>query len=240
MVISFKSIFQFSVRIASDFISLFFPRHCLACLGSLVKGEEMICTRCITELPRTNYHCQITNPVEERLAGRLPVKYAWAFLKFRKGGIVQHLLHQMKYNNHPEVGVMLGRIFGNDLKNAGFSSCFDVIIPVPLHEARRRKRGYNQSAKLAEGLSYSMNIRWDESISIRTMKTRTQTKKSKMERWENVKDVFTVAPNQMITGKRILLVDDIITTGATLEACGQHLISHGCSELSVACIAEAQ
>ncbi len=200
----------------------------------------MICTRCITELPRTNYHRQITNPVEEKLAGRLPIKYAWAFLKFRKGGIVQHLLHQMKYNNHPEVGVVLGRIFGHDLKNAGLSTGFDVIIPVPLHEVRRRKRGYNQSAKLAEGLSHSMNIPWDESISIRTMKTRTQTKKSKMERWENVKDVFTVSTNQIITGKRILLVDDIITTGATLEACGQHLITHGCSELSVACIAEAQ
>ena len=228
------------MSIASDFVSLFFPRHCLACFGALVKGEEVICTRCIAELPKTNYHTGDVNPVEEKLAGRLPVKHAWAFLKFRKGGIVQHLLHQMKYNNHPEIGVMLGRIFGHELDQAGLSHGFDVIIPVPLHEARKRKRGFNQSAKLAEGLSYSMGTPWDESISVRKTKTATQTKKSKMERWENVKDVFTVTENQSIAGKRILLVDDIITTGATLEACGQHLITRGCSELSVACIAEAQ
>ncbi len=228
------------MSIAADFVSLFFPRHCLACFEPLVKGEEVICTRCIAELPRTNYHLLLNNPVGERLAGRLPVKHAWAFLKFRKGGIVQRLMHQMKYNNHPEVGVALGRIFGRQLKEAGFSSDFDLIVPVPLHRVRIRKRGYNQSAKLAEGLSYSLNTPWDESISVRTVKTTTQTRKSKMERWENVRDVFSVSQDQSITGKRILLVDDIITTGATLEACGQRLIDNGCSELSVACIAEAQ
>ena len=174
------------------------------------------------------------------MSGRLPLVHGWAFLKFRKGGIVQHLMHQMKYNNHPEVGVMLGRIFGHDLQKEGMSSSFDVIVPVPLHHSRKRKRGYNQSAKLAEGLSHSMGIPWDESISIRKMKTATQTRKSKIERWENVKDVFAVSPQQQIAGKRILLVDDIITTGATLESCGQHLIAHGCAELSIACLAEAQ
>ena len=209
-------------------------------MGALAKGEEIICTHCIAELPKNQYQNQPTNPVEEKLAGRLPVKYGWAFLKFRKGGIVQHLLHQMKYNNHPEVGVMLGRIFGHDIQKAGLSAGFDVIIPVPLHALRKRKRGYNQSAKLAEGLSYSMSIPWDESISVRKMKSATQTRKSKIERWENVRDVFAVSASKSIAGKRILLVDDIITTGATLEACGQHLISHGCSELSVAVIAEAQ
>jgi ComF family protein len=178
--------------------------------------------------------------VEEKLAGRLPVWHAWAFLKFRKGGIVQHLLHQMKYNNHPEVAVALGKIFGLELSKAGLGMEFDVIVPVPLHESRQRRRGYNQSAKLAEGLSYSMEIPWDESISIRKLKSDTQTKKSKIERWENVKEVFTVTEGDRISGKRILLVDDIITTGATVEACGQHLIAWGCRDLSVACLAEAQ
>jgi ComF family protein len=228
------------VTIAADFASLFFPRYCLACLGPLVKGEEIICTRCIAELPKTHYHNQPTNPIEVRLAGLLPLAHAWAFLKFRKEGIVQQLLHQLKYNNHPEVGVALGKIYGYELKKADLATAFDVIVPVPLHVSRKRKRGYNQSAKFAEGLSYAMEIPWDESISIRKMKTTTQTKKSKMERWENVKDVFTVAENQSVSGRRVLLVDDIITTGATLEACGQHLIAHGCAELSVACIAEAQ
>ncbi len=228
------------MTIAADFVSLLFPRYCLACLGPLVKGEEIICTRCIAELPKTNYHTQPTNPIEQRLAGRLPVAHAWAFLKFRKEGIVQQLLHQLKYNNHPEVGVALGKIYGYELKKAGLVTGVDIIVPVPLHASRKRKRGYNQSSKFAEGLSYAMETPWDESISIRTMKTATQTRKSKMERWENVKDVFTVSENQVLAGKRVMLVDDIITTGATLEACGQHLINHGCAELSVACIAEAQ
>jgi ComF family protein len=228
------------MSLAADFVSLFFPRYCRACFGSLVKGEEIFCTRCIAEFPKTNYHLQAANPVEARLAGRLPVKHAWAFLKFRKGGIVQHLLHQLKYKNHPEVGVALGKIFGHELRKAGLASDFDIIIPVPLHELRKRKRGYNQSAKLAEGLSFAMETPWDETVSIRKMKTNTQTKKTKMERWENVRNVLSLSENKSLAGKRILLVDDIITTGSTLEACGQHLISAGCQELSVACIAEAQ
>jgi ComF family protein len=222
-----------------DFVSLFFPRYCLACLGALVKGEEIICTFCISELPKTNYHLLPTNPIEVRLARRLPFHHAWAFLKFRKEGIVQQLLHQLKYNNHPEVGVSLGRIFGYELREAGFAGEFDMIVPVPLHESRKRKRGYNQSAKFAEGLSHSLGVPWNETIAIRKVKTLTQTRKSKIERWENVKDVFS-ASSTLIRAKRILLVDDIITTGATVEACGKNLVENGCRALSVACIAESQ
>jgi len=222
-----------------DFASLFFPRYCLACSGPLVKGEDIICTLCIADFPKTNYHVMPTNPIEDRLAGRLPILHAWAFLKFRKHGIVQKLLHQLKYNNHPEIGVSLGKIFGYELKKAGFGTEFDLIVPVPLHESRKRKRGYNQSSKFAEGLSYAMGISWSETVSIRKSKTPTQTQKSKIERWENVKNVFSVSPD-LIFGKKVLLVDDVITTGATLEACGKHIVDNGCIELSVACIAEAQ
>jgi ComF family protein len=221
-----------------DFISLFFPRYCLACSGSLVKGEEIICTLCIADFPKANYHLMAGNSLEEKLVGRLPIKHALAFLKFRKDGIVQQLLHQLKYNNHPEVGFSLGKIYGYELKNSGFGAEFDLIVPVPLHESRRRKRGYNQSSKFAEGLSVSLDVPWSETVSVRKTKTQTQTRKSKIERWENVKDVFSGSTS--LNGKKVLLVDDVITTGATIEACGRHIVEHGCKELSVACIAEAQ
>ena len=226
--------------ILEDFISLFFPNYCLGCMGSLIKGEDILCTACLSDLPKTNYHQAIDNPVKNKFSGRLLVKHGLAFLKFRKSGMVQHLLHQLKYNDHPEIGVRLGQTFGLELLNSGFQEEFDLIIPVPLHAARKRQRGYNQSAQFAAGLSEALQIPWDESISIRTQSTATQTRKSKSERWENVKDVFTLGDYRLISEKKILLVDDVITTGATLEACGQHIIASGCQELSVACIAEAQ
>ena len=228
------------LSIISDFISLFFPRCCLGCAEALVKGEDILCTHCLAELPKTNYHLQATNPIEDRLFGRIKLKHAWAFLKFRKSGIVQHLLHQLKYNNHPEVGVRIGMLFGRELRKQGLENEFDLIVPVPLHNSRKRKRGYNQSAKFAEGLSNSLGIPWDESISVRKKRTSTQTRKSKLDRWENVKDVFGVDVAEKVFNKRILLVDDVITTGATLEACGIHLLKNNCSELSIACMAEAQ
>lgn len=226
--------------IAKDFIGLFFPTYCFGCNRSLVKGEDTLCTICLIDLPKTNYHLLVDNPIKNRLAGRLSVEHALAYLKFRKSGVVQHLLHQLKYNNHPEIGVKLGSTYGNELVQAGFQKEFDIIIPIPLHPTRLRKRGYNQSAKFAEGLSHSLRIPWAESISIRKITTSTQTKKSKQERWENVEEAFGVQSTEKIVDQRILLVDDVVTTGATLEACGQHLIKNQCRSLSVACIAEAQ
>ena len=228
------------IEIGKDFISLFFPNYCYGCNQSLMKGEDTLCTGCLIELPKTNYHSVDENPIKNRLTGRLPIKHVWAFLKFRKTGIVQHLLHQLKYNNHPEIGVKLGEVYGYELKKAGYQNEFDMIVPVPLHSSRKRKRGYNQSSKFAEGLSKELEIPWDESISLRNASTSTQTKKTKQERWENVKDVFDIQQSAAIKDKRVLLVDDVITTGATIEACGVHLIEGGCRELSIACIAEAQ
>ncbi len=198
-----------------------------------------MCTRCLINLPRTNYELE-ENAIKDKLIGRLPITYGFAFLKLKKGGAVQKLLHQLKYNHHPEIGVKLGKVFGSQMKKNGLNDAFDLIIPVPLHASRRRKRGYNQSAKFAEGLSYALDIPWNDSVSIRKSSTKTQTRKNKMERWENIKDVFAIAHSDRVAGKRVLLVDDVITTGATLEACGTHLLKSGCTQLSIACIAEAQ
>jgi ComF family protein len=223
----------------SDFISLFFPNYCLGCTDSLVRGEEIICTRCLLQLPTTKYHEWPDNPIKNRLQGRIPLKYALALLKFRKTGITQHLLHQLKYNNHPEIGIRLGKFYGKELLTWGYQSEFDLIVPVPLHVSRKRRRGYNQSAMFAQGLSEELNIPCCENCVIRKIPTTTQTRKTRIERWENVKDVFMVTEPGLISNRRVLLVDDVITTGATLEACANQLLQQGCSEISIACLAEA-
>ena len=226
--------------IFGDFISLFFPKYCLACDNALVKGESMICTVCMLEMPQTDYHRWRENPLRNRLSYRIPVKHAMALFKFSKSGRVQHLLHQLKYRNHPEIGVTLGRIYGEKMKNESeLPTNVDLIIPIPLHPARKRKRGYNQSAKFAEGLSETLGIPFTDELLERRIKTETQTRKSKLNRWENISGVFGLKNRVLLEGKKILLVDDVITTGSTVEACSQVLIDQGCPLLSIACIAEA-
>jgi ComF family protein len=145
----------------------------------------------------------------------------------------------LKYNNQPEVGIRLGKLFGMELKKRGLSQ-FDLIVPLPLYVSRQKNRGYNQSAKFAEGLSSSLGIPINLNSCIRLKNTQTQTQKNRSERWENVEHAFQVIDKKVIEDKKILLVDDVITTGATLEACGRQLINLGCRELTIACIAEAQ
>jgi ComF family protein len=220
-----------------DFVSLFFPDYCLGCSGSLVRGEKMICTRCMLEMPQTNYHYFPDNPLKLRMAGRIPLIHALSFFRFNKNGRIQHVLHALKYKNEPDVGVMLGRVYGEKLKDLALS--FDLIVPVPLHPSRQRKRGYNQSAKFAQGLGESLEIPFREDVLIRSVKTATQTNKNKLKRWENVNDVFAIKDRGPIQSKHILLVDDVVTTGATLEACALVLTGHGCDRISIASIATA-
>lgn len=227
-------------EIFHDFITLIYPRYCMGCQDGLIKGEDILCTRCIHELPRTNYHLEPENPIYKRLFGRIPIKFALAFLLFKKGGKVQHLLHELKYNNHPEIGRIIGRVYGEELRDNGYDKYFDSVISIPLHPVKQRRRGYNQSDEFARGLVQALNVNLVSDAVIRSTKTETQTQKSKLKRWENVKEVFRVVNQQAVEGRRILLVDDVITTGATIEACGQVLIDSGCAQLSVAGIAYAE
>ncbi|MEX2235026.1 MAG: phosphoribosyltransferase family protein [Cyclobacteriaceae bacterium] len=160
--------------------------------------------------------------------------------KFVKESRVQQVLHALKYKQQPELGEMLGRIYGQDLVDADFKSSFDLIIPVPLHTSRRRIRGYNQSEEFGKGLSQMLQVPCDDTYMMRATKTETQTHKTKLSRWENVNHIFQVVRSEPIAEKRVLLVDDVVTTGATLEACGQALVEAGCRELSIACIAATQ
>lgn len=227
------------LKIISDFFSLIYPRYCLACTDALVKGEEIICTGCLLDMPKTNHHEMIANPLQERLSLRFPVRHAYAFYYFKKASKVQALLHQLKYKNHPEIGQRLGSVIGTSLAEKGLGKEWDVIVPVPLHASRRRSRGYNQSEEFAKGLSKVLGIPYTENFVKRNVKTQTQTRKSKLSRWKNVREVFALKNEEDVKGKRILLADDVVTTGATLEACAHALLGAGCSEVSVVCIAEA-
>jgi ComF family protein len=225
-------------EICRDFVSMIFPDYCLGCEDALVKGENLLCTRCQLELPATNHHIDVSNPLKMRLATRMQIEHAMAMFKFSKSGKVQALLHALKYRNQPELGVMLGSMYGQKLQGVP-GLVFDMIIPVPLHPVRRRKRGYNQSAMFAKGLSEKLLIPFSDSLMSRGVMTATQTKKSKLSRWQNVSDVFHLAGEDQIKEKRILLVDDVVTTGATLESCAVPLLNAHCASLSIACIAEA-
>jgi ComF family protein len=226
-------------EILRDFVSLFFPRPCLGCGESLVKGEETICTACLLELPETDHHWNTDNALFNRLSFRIPLRYGMACYRFTKNGRVQHLLHALKYNGHGEIGTRLGRVYGEKLMEVGSYDAFDVILPVPLHSSRLRKRGYNQSARFGEGLAESLMIPCTDLAITRLQKTDTQTKKSRSSRWENIANVFSVTLPELVKDRSVLLVDDVITTGSTLEACAHALLAAGIRELSIACIAEA-
>lgn len=226
--------------ILEDFVSLFFPRYCRACYHCLVKGEDLVCTNCILEMPRSHYHLEQENPFYQKFRGRLPVKYVMTLFKFVKESRVQKLLHNLKYNAQPDLGVMLGRVYGQELVEANYKNSFDLIVPVPLHISRRRIRGYNQSQEFGKGLSQILEVPCIDSYMMRSAKSETQTHKTKLSRWENVNSIFHVIMPEKIKDQRVLLVDDVVTTGATLEACGLALIKAGCKELSIACIAATQ
>jgi ComF family protein len=209
------------------------------CYSSIKRPEKNICLHCQVDLPKTNYHQYEDNELAQRFWGKVPLKYSWAYLKFTKQGKVQKALHKLKYGGQPLIGEQLGRWYGNDLRESGYQTEFDVIVPVPLHPDKLKKRGYNQSDTFASGLSQSLQIRWSADILLRSVANETQTRKKRMERWENVKEVFVIAAKESVADKRVLLVDDVVTTGATLEACVRVLLESGCPEVSIAAIASA-
>jgi len=226
-------------KIVDDFINLIYPRYCLCCGRALVTGEEYICTHCMFNMPKTNFHLNRDNTLLRKFWGLIELRYALAYFKFIKSGLVQRLLHHLKYENYPELGYMIGNIYGSELNAHGLSANLDLVIPVPLHTTKLRRRGYNQSEPFAQGLSESMGLVMGTEIVCRVVKTATQTHRTKHQRWKNVQGVFRVEQPKLIENKRILLVDDIVTTGATLESCASELISAGCKEISIAAIAAA-
>lgn len=222
----------------NDFFNLIFPKICFSCNDVLLKHEEVICTSCQFSLPKTNYHLDKENPLNKIFWGRVDVKNVSSFYLFKKKGKIQNLLHHLKYKGAKEVGEKIGELYGFELLNSNWIKDVDIIIPVPLHEKKLKKRGYNQSEYFAKGLSKSTNLPCIVNVLFRKTHSETQTKKSRFNRWENVSEIFDLRDGERIKNKHILLVDDVITTGATLEASVHALKKENC-EVSILTIASA-
>jgi ComF family protein len=227
-------------RLATDVISLLFPELCNACGTNLYYGEKEICTKCIYDLPYTDYHLHPDNPVAKQLWGRLNCNAAMAMLYFRKGTKVQNLMHSLKYKSQKEVGVKLGNLLGEKLKLSNQYNGIDLIIPVPLHPKKERLRGYNQSEYIATGIADVLKVPVSINNLIRHKITDSQTKKARYTRYENMQAVFNINQAEQLQKLHVLLVDDVITTGATLEACSNVLLKAGIEKLSIAAIAFAE
>lgn len=203
-------------------------------------GEHIICTDCRFNLPFTNFHLQPDNIVARQFWGKVNLEAAYATYYFAKGGKVQNLMHHFKYKGMQQIGIILGEIAGTQLvKNEVFKTV-DIIIPVPLHKKRLKQRGYNQSACFANGLAKKLGAAVDETSLIRAKATETQTHKSRFSRFENMQEVFAITDPEKLINKHVLLVDDVVTTGSTLEACAVQLLKIEGLKLSIATIAYAE
>lgn len=204
-------------------LNLFYPRVCAACGETLLKDEETVCLKCRYLLPKTGYELNPDNPLAQTFYGRVKFHAVTACFFFAKSGKVQHLIHELKYKGNKEAGVFLGQQLGDTIKDAPLFQGIDYLIPVPLHPKREKQRGYNQSLMIAKGINEVTGIPIGDKYLIRAVNTATQTKKSAEERYKNVKDIFEVRFPEELEGKHVLLIDDVLTTGATLESCAHQL-----------------
>lgn len=221
---------------AKSFVNLIYPKTCSGCGNSLAGNENLICSACLLALPQTQSYKIIENSIKEIFWGRLPVIYAASFYYYEKDSLLQTLIHKLKYQNRPEIGQMLGKLFGAKLAQSTFGE-IDSMVPVPLHPAKKKKRTYNQSLKIAEGLQQTFHKPINSYCVRRRKRTVTQTKKGRFDRWQNVDGIFEVVNPAELQNKHLLLVDDIITTGSTLEALGQEILQIEGTRISVLSLA---
>ena len=223
----------------NDLLKLLFPETCAICGKTLLDEEELICLHCLYKLPKTAYHKDRNNTTELRLRGKFPLEEASSFFYFNKGSEFRHLIHLLKYRDQKEIGLILGRQAGMELKRNNIFTEVDCIVPIPLHKKRERKRGYNQAEWIAKGLSEAMDIPVETKGVKRIRSTKTQTRKSIFDRWMNVREIFRIADAEKIRGKHILIVDDVLTTGATIDSCATTLLEVEDVKISVFTLAIA-
>jgi ComF family protein len=226
-----------ATRYLKDFIYLLYPDVCASCGNSLVEGEKFICLQCEYDLPKTDFHLHRDNAIENHLAGRVVFERAAAYYFFTDESKVQHVIHNIKYAGNKDLAVYIGKQYGMDLKESGFMDGVDMIVPVPLHSSRLKKRGFNQSDLFAKGLNNATGIPVNTAALKRLIANPTQTKKSRIARWENVESIFEVTDKNLLKNKHVLLVDDVITTGATLEACAMQVLKCENAKVSIVTMA---
>lgn len=229
------------IRLWNDIRDFLFPRECLVCGKILLPSERSVCVCCLASLPHTGFHyTPADNLVARSFWGKFPVEKATSCFYYHKGGDVSRVLHALKYRGRKEVGQVLGRYAARLLQPAGFFEDIDVLLPVPLHPAREKVRGYNQSLQIAQGIASVTGLPIDTSSLHRTHNNLTQTHNSRFERWQNAQGLFRVTDAAPLQGKHVLLIDDVLTTGATLVACADALNGIPGLHISVLTLAVAQ
>lgn len=218
----------------NNIINLFYPRLCPACGDLLMQKEEVVCLSCSCLMPKTMYEGTHDNPLAQSFWGQVVFHAVTAEFFFSKTGKVQHLLHQLKYRGNMDAGYFLGQRLGESIKNAELFQGIDYLIPIPLHPKKEHMRGYNQSYVIAQGVEEKTKIPIIRDCLVRNVFTSTQTKKSREERWDNVKDIFDVRDGDRLKRRHVLLIDDVLTTGATLKAAGMTLSKIPDIKISVA------
>ena len=222
-----------------DTLHLFFPHHCNGCCDDVLEKNHLLCISCYNKLPRTNFSNIPDNIIEKIFYGRLPLSAAYSEFYFSKGQLIQQLVHQLKYKGNKEIGFYLGEMMGESLLKSSRFSNIDAIVPLPMYANKENIRGYNQATILSKGIESIMRVPVLDKIITRNRATETQTRKHRTERWLNVDGSFFIKDIASLIGKNILLVDDVITTGATLEACGQLILKLPGTNLSIATLAQA-
>jgi ComF family protein len=225
------------IRLIQDFSSLFFPGYCGGCRQLLGREEAGICTTCLMRLPRTRMHDHPDNRAEKLLWGRANVLFASAFLHMPRKGLTHQLIHELKYRGNQQVGETLGRAFGHELTRSSRMHTFDLLLPVPLHPRKEFERGYNQCHASCRGMQEAMGIPWADDLLVKREATESQTRRNRFDRWRNTHTVYEVTRREELAGRHVLLVDDVITTGATFEACCQAMAGIPGTGVSVAALA---
>lgn len=220
-------------------IQLFFPPSCAGCTTILIANENVICTKCRHEIPLTQHHLDPGNEAFKKFYGRIPVEHVSALFYFHKKGIVQELIHNLKYRGQEAIGTVVGEWYAEELKTIPVLSTVDAIIPVPLHPRKLRERGYNQVAEFGNALAKSLHIPVNNTILFRQVYSKTQSQKNRLGRTEGIDAAFDVSFTESEHNQHFLLIDDVITTGATLEVCAKSLLKIPGVKISIVCMAMA-